>query len=46
VITAFRAGFRRSILARKYRVSSTLEIFFADRLLPSSPMDRLCNIVT
>jgi hypothetical protein len=46
VIKAFKAGFKRSIRARKWRVSSTLEIWADFNFSPSSPMERVCNIVT
>ncbi len=44
VITAFKPGFRRSIRARKCRVSSTLEIRLSAKRSASSPMERLCSI--
>ena len=46
VITAFKRGFSRSIRAKKCRVSSTLEICLAAKRSASSPMERLCIIVT
>src|SRR5580693_2059026 len=44
VITAFKAGFRRSIRARKCRVRSTLDICLSAKRSASSPMEKLCNI--
>jgi hypothetical protein len=46
VISAFKAGFKRSILPKKCRVISTLEICPDLKLRPSSPMESVCNIVT
>jgi len=41
VISAFKAGFRRSIRSRKCRVSSTLDICPELKLRPSSPMEKV-----
>jgi hypothetical protein len=44
VMTAFKPGLRRSIRARKCRVSSTLDNSLAASRSASSPMDRSCSI--
>ena len=43
---AFNAEFKRSIRARKCRVISTLEICLPPKCAASSPMERVCSIVT
>src|ERR1700690_2276141 len=46
VTSAFSFGLNASIRARKWRVSSTLEIFLFASKSANSPMDRLCSIAS
>src|SRR5271165_2382564 len=46
VTRAFSFGLNASIRARKWRVSSTLEIFLVASRSANSPMDRLCSIAS
>src|SRR5271165_494173 len=46
VTRAFSFGLNASIRARKWRVSSTLEIFLVASRSANAPMDRLCSIAS